>query len=62
MAKFCFLALVGGIFHQNEKIQKTKVFYFMFGTYCRLGVPKIQKVQIINPPKKRNIHDKIEYD
>ena len=22
----------------------------MFGTYCRLGVPKIQKVQIITPP------------
>ena len=21
----------------------------MFGTYCRLGVPKIQKVQIITP-------------
>ena len=45
-----FLALVGGIFHQNEKIQKTKVIYFMFGTYCWLGVPKIQKVQIIIPP------------
>ena len=44
------LALVGGIFHRNEKIQKTKVIYFMFGTYCRLGVPKIQKVQIITPP------------
>ena len=22
----------------------------MFGTYCWLGVPKIQKVQIITPP------------
>ena len=45
-----FLALVGGIFHRNGKIQKTKVIYFMFGTYCWLGVPKIQKVQIITPP------------
>ena len=48
-----FLALVGGIFHRNEKIQKTKVIYFMFGTYCWLGVPKIQKVQIITPPITR---------
>ena len=45
-----FLALVGGIFHRNGKIQKTKVICFMFGTYCWLGVPKIQKVQIITPP------------
>ena len=44
------MALVGGIFHQIEKLQKTKVIYFMFGTYSWLGVPKIQKVQIITPP------------
>ena len=49
-AKFRFLALVGCIFHQNEKIQKTKVIYFIFGTYCSLGVPEIQKVQIITTP------------
>ena len=61
MAKFRFLALVGGIFHRNEKIQKTKVIYFMFGTYCRLGVPKIQKVQIITHPSPPKIlfHNKI---
>ena len=50
LVKNRFLALVGGIFHRNGKIQKTKVIYFMFGTYCWLGVPKIQKVQIITPP------------
>ena len=31
----------------------------MFGAYCRLGVPKIQKVQIITPPLLRHAFDSV---
>ena len=33
----------------------------MFGTYCWLGVPKIQKMQIITPPNKGTISREVHF-
>ena len=47
---------LGGVkFHRNEKFQKTKVIYFMFGTSSFMGRSKIRILHFIRPPNLRMI-------